>query len=465
MKILVTNNKVLDTIEGKITNITKEYDKELFQTNIIFNIRLDRISKQELCSLYSCKKEEIFYDMPYQSTISKFKQANAPYEEITSEQESNKPIKSNKVSKSPLNKNTIFLRKLLNINTEYNKLVEEVKQELNTGKIENTQELFTKSKSNKELEEIKKQNLIEEIQLQGRYMDADLTKGLDKEGMSAAQLVERAMKTLYDNYRFYYMMLDGLNVKYLDKKEAIEYDCNTMGVSPTTIYFNIDFVLKSTPKELVFLLCHEALHIVLNHHARLLSRNGTLYNIAGDAIINLMLCDEFKCSPNHPSNKAEFPLGGIYYKGFDINIETADSIYDKIVHENPNIINQIEDYYKNLNNAQPNQPQQPQNQNSQQPIEIVEEEVEPELQDQQDSPPMPQGPTKQVKNTNKLYETVQKIFDIMSKIKVQLNDPINAQVKQQAEAKLVSLENKIKEIGKMVDLEKSSKITSRVYAD
>lgn len=52
------------------------------------------------------------------------------------------------------------------------------------------------------------------------------------------------------------------------------------------IYYNADYVESLESNELVFLLCHEVLHIVYQHTLRRGERNHKLWNIACDAVIN-----------------------------------------------------------------------------------------------------------------------------------------------------------------------------------
>jgi predicted metal-dependent peptidase len=55
------------------------------------------------------------------------------------------------------------------------------------------------------------------------------------------------------------------------------------------IYYNPEWTESLTVEQLVFVLCHECLHRMLNHAGREGSRNHKRWNTAGDAVINDML--------------------------------------------------------------------------------------------------------------------------------------------------------------------------------
>jgi predicted metal-dependent peptidase len=74
----------------------------------------------------------------------------------------------------------------------------------------------------------------------------------------------------------------------LKLKEASDW-CDTMAVDGKFLYFNTAFVEKLTPAELMFVVGHEVLHVVFEHFIRINDRNPTLFNIAGDYVINEIL--------------------------------------------------------------------------------------------------------------------------------------------------------------------------------
>jgi len=69
----------------------------------------------------------------------------------------------------------------------------------------------------------------------------------------------------------------------------------TMGVAPDgTIYYNNKFVSALSLEELKAVLCHEILHLALEHLRRLGTRDPFKANIAMDYVVNLMIAPEFQ---------------------------------------------------------------------------------------------------------------------------------------------------------------------------
>ena len=66
----------------------------------------------------------------------------------------------------------------------------------------------------------------------------------------------------------------------------------TAATDGTKVLFNPQFVGKLDDKELLFLVAHEIMHPVFDHHCRRGSRDPQLWNIAGDYVINQLLVDE-----------------------------------------------------------------------------------------------------------------------------------------------------------------------------
>lgn len=63
----------------------------------------------------------------------------------------------------------------------------------------------------------------------------------------------------------------------------------TAAVDYKTIYFNPSFVDRLTIEEVLFVYLHEIMHVVLQHNTRKEQRIHTLWNAAGDYVINLFL--------------------------------------------------------------------------------------------------------------------------------------------------------------------------------
>jgi len=66
---------------------------------------------------------------------------------------------------------------------------------------------------------------------------------------------------------------------------------DTMAIDGSIIYFNRDYVAGLTGQELAYELCHEAMHVVLNHIPRMQGRIHMLANLAADIVLDIILVD------------------------------------------------------------------------------------------------------------------------------------------------------------------------------
>lgn len=164
-------------------------------------------------------------------------------------------------------------------------------------------------------------------------------------------------------------------------------DIETMGVASKELVYNVDFVKDCQLAELVFVLMHEAQHALMGHVARGVNKTHMIYNIAADLYVNKSICDEFGLDPvNRPSgpllskhNKVyqdrcqdatnkENACGRIrvrddmlYSDKIDTDVDTVESLYEKIFAEVQNQLKQ----QKQAGQQQGNNGQ-PQNGNGQQ---------------------------------------------------------------------------------------------------
>jgi len=66
---------------------------------------------------------------------------------------------------------------------------------------------------------------------------------------------------------------------------------DTMAIDGSVIYYNRDYVAGLTGTELAFELCHEAMHVVLNHLPRMHGKIHKLANLAADIVLDIILAD------------------------------------------------------------------------------------------------------------------------------------------------------------------------------
>ena len=90
------------------------------------------------------------------------------------------------------------------------------------------------------------------------------------------------------------------------------------------ILYNPEAIEKLSVEEIVFLLCHEVLHIAFSHSLRRGEREHYLFNIASDAVINEMLIE---------LEIGKFIDSGVRLKG--AQSRTAEDIYDEIYEKIP----------------------------------------------------------------------------------------------------------------------------------
>ena len=91
-----------------------------------------------------------------------------------------------------------------------------------------------------------------------------------------------------------------------------------------TILYNPKAIEKLSVDQIVFLLCHEVMHVALSHSLRRGKRDHMIFNIACDAVINETLIE---------LGIGEFIKGGVRYIG--AQSRTAEDIYDEICRKSP----------------------------------------------------------------------------------------------------------------------------------
>ena len=114
--------------------------------------------------------------------------------------------------------------------------------------------------------------------------------------------------------------------------------CPTAAVDGRNIFFNRDFFKDLDVEEIIFVLCHEVLHVALDHFGRRTHRDPEWWNMANDYVINAMLtADKIGKMPtkriedtNAPkdANGATAQRVGLYdakYLGW-----TSEAVYDDL---------------------------------------------------------------------------------------------------------------------------------------
>lgn len=147
---------------------------------------------------------------------------------------------------------------------------------------------------------------------------------------------------------FYASMIDAI-------PKTPTMDIPTMGVTEDHLYYNPEFLAQLSVEEATFIYIHEMLHIAMQHPVRHGKRDNILWNIACDLYINESICKQFGCEYDSGkvvySRESSFdnktyhgviatPRDGIFLstigESLDFAKDTAESIYARLVKENPN---------------------------------------------------------------------------------------------------------------------------------
>lgn len=102
--------------------------------------------------------------------------------------------------------------------------------------------------------------------------------------LAEKKLVKARLKLLFKHPFFGQM---ALRMKLIDVTD--EGWCDTAATDSRNFFYNSDFIMKLDDEEVVFLVGHELGHCIFEHFIRVDKRDKTLWNMAGDYVINLML--------------------------------------------------------------------------------------------------------------------------------------------------------------------------------
>lgn len=133
----------------------------------------------------------------------------------------------------------------------------------------------------------------------------------------------------------------------------------TMGVTEDTLYYNPKFLATLSKGEATFIYIHEMLHIAMQHSVRHGKRDNVLWNIACDLFINELICKDFgvQFGGSAAQVSRQSALDNRVYSGviqtlntgiflatigesLDFARDTVESIYTRLVKENPDMKNQ-----------------------------------------------------------------------------------------------------------------------------
>lgn len=129
----------------------------------------------------------------------------------------------------------------------------------------------------------------------------------------AAKILDRAKANLVYRHPFFASIL-------MRRPMISDPSVGTAGVDKRgQIYYNPAFIETLTLEQAIFLLCHEVMHVVCQHAARLGTRDHLRWNIAGDMWINDILKSD---------NIGQFIPGGVDAPGS--KDKTTDDLYNSL---------------------------------------------------------------------------------------------------------------------------------------
>jgi predicted metal-dependent peptidase len=97
------------------------------------------------------------------------------------------------------------------------------------------------------------------------------------------------------------------------------------------LLYNKEFVSKLSDDETEFVLCHEAMHIALNHFLRKDNRDVEVWNVATDLVINEMLLRYFSLQNIRKNIITVENLEKMGIKIKNVDEKTAEEVYDILI--------------------------------------------------------------------------------------------------------------------------------------
>lgn len=155
----------------------------------------------------------------------------------------------------------------------------------------------------------------------------------------------------------------------LQAVEPTETWCTTAATDGRSIFYSENFVSPLNDKQIIFVLCHELLHVAFDHIGRGQTYDKNISNIAADFVVNQVIVDESigekigeyiskdDLSNFDPKNEATKKVGTLYdprYAGWSFERVYDDLMQDKDIQEKfggPSEINIIMDNHIQGNGA------------------------------------------------------------------------------------------------------------------
>jgi len=144
------------------------------------------------------------------------------------------------------------------------------------------------------------------------------------------KLIKARIEIQKENPFFSYLVM---HLRFIPDRKGV-LPCNTIGVDAYgNIYYNEKFIESLSTKTCKEILCHEVLHVALEHMKRLEQRNKRIWNIAIDLAVNYVL----RQHGMKLTEDALIPDEKGYFKRFNINVngKIAEQMYTELYNKVP----------------------------------------------------------------------------------------------------------------------------------
>ena len=144
----------------------------------------------------------------------------------------------------------------------------------------------------------------------------------------AKKRMSKCMFRMFQEFPFWAFLVEKCNITLLpgDNKRVSTACVDKKG----NIYFNTKFFDSLSDTMVHFVLAHEVMHLLLDHHSRMQTRKGLLWNIAGDVLINEMLQEHFN-NKGERIDLSSYVTAKSVGLSIDHNTVTTEQVYDLLI--------------------------------------------------------------------------------------------------------------------------------------
>jgi len=146
----------------------------------------------------------------------------------------------------------------------------------------------------------------------------------------AKKRLDKSMFRMFQDFPFWAFLIEKCNVKLTEDKRVLTACVDRNG----NIFFNREFFTSLSDNMVHFVLAHEVMHMLLDHHSRVGGRQAYLWNVAGDVLINEMLQDHFSQKGTRLDLSSYISCQSFNFD-IDHNTMTTEEIYELIIKNSP----------------------------------------------------------------------------------------------------------------------------------